>query len=336
MNSSNQIKQFILENISSHQRDIIKAAIHKFGISRQAILKHMNALINENRVIAHGKTRDRFYEIMPQVNYSKSIEITDEVSPSQILKNQILPNFSTLNKNIYEICEFSIMAILANTFEHSKATRLNYKLFITPTETHIFMSDNGLGIFSKIQDKLELGSTQIAVIEVAKGHVTTDPKNHAGEELMTVIRLFDHVTIEASGLCLSYFSDSKNWSVTSSQQTNGTRFHLEIKTNSRRTCQETFHQIFNQENKSVRIPVNLIRAKNELVNSRSQAKKLLLNIREMEEIKFDFNNIELIGPAFADELIRTTKHKNDSADIKWVNSNETVDLLMSRAVDRLT
>lgn len=336
MSSSDQIKQFILENISSHQRDIIKAAIHKFGISRQAILKHMNTLISEKRVVAHGKTRDRFYEVMPQVNFSKSVDISNVLSPSKILEQQILPNFKSLPKNIYEICEFAVMALFTNTIDHSKATRLNYKIYITPTETHIFISDNGEGIFSKIHRKLELNSFQVAALEVAKGHVTTDPINHAGEELMTVIRLFDHVTIEASGICLSYLSDIKDWSITSSTQQQGTRVHLEIKNNSKRSCHETFHQIFNQENKSVRIPVNLIRLKNELVNSREQAKQLLRNIRELDEIKFDFNKIDLIGPAFADELIRKTKQKNNSANIKWVNSNDTVDLLMSRAVDRLS
>ena len=42
MKSSDQIKKFILDNLTLHQRDIIHTAIRKFGKSRQAILKHMN------------------------------------------------------------------------------------------------------------------------------------------------------------------------------------------------------------------------------------------------------------------------------------------------------
>ena len=53
-------------------------------------------------------------------------------------------------------------------------------------------------------------------------------------------------------------------------------------------------------------------------------------------IEFDFNNIELIGPAFADELVRKTKAKNQIANIKWTNSSKTVDLLMSMALDRFS
>ena len=47
MNSSNQIKKFILDNLSRHRRDIIYAAIQRFGVSRQAVLKHMHTLIND-------------------------------------------------------------------------------------------------------------------------------------------------------------------------------------------------------------------------------------------------------------------------------------------------
>ena len=116
MNSSEKIKQFILENLSVHQKDIIKASIRKFGLSRQAILKHMHALINEDRVVAHGKTRDRFYELKPLVNFTKTINLNESIYADMILKSQILPNLEVLRKNIFEICEYSFRAILIQAF----------------------------------------------------------------------------------------------------------------------------------------------------------------------------------------------------------------------------
>ena len=76
MKSAHQIQNFILDNLSGHQRDIIKAAISKFGVSRQAVLKHMNTLIREKRVVAYGKTKDRYYELEPLLNYTKLVDIT--------------------------------------------------------------------------------------------------------------------------------------------------------------------------------------------------------------------------------------------------------------------
>ena len=336
MHSSEQIKDFILENLTRHQKDIIKASIRKFGLSRQAILKHMHTLISEDRVVAYGKTRDRFYELKPLVNFSKTVDIKNSFFPDEILKKQILPNLNSVALNIYEICEFSIMALLSNALDHAQATKLHYKLYVSPNDVHFVLSDNGIGIFENLNNSLILEDIQVAAIEIAKGRITTDPQNHGGDELMTVIHLFDKVTIDSSGICLTYYNKKNEWTVTRSSQQKGTRIHLEIKSNSRRTCQEIFRQIFDRENKLVRIPVNLVRSDGEQVNSRIQAQSLLHNIKDLTEIEFDFKNIELIGPAFADELVRKTKEKNQIANIKWTNSTKMVDLLMSRAINRLT
>jgi len=99
MKSSDQIKKFILDNLTLHQRDIIHTAIQRFGVSRQAVLKHMHTLIAEKQVVAYGKTRDRFYELRPQVNFSKTIDIDTDFSPEVILEKQILPHFSSLSTN---------------------------------------------------------------------------------------------------------------------------------------------------------------------------------------------------------------------------------------------
>ena len=86
MNSSSQIKKFILDNLTRHQKDNIYTVIQRFGVSRQAVLKHMHALIADKQVIAYGKTRDRFYELRPKVNYNKTFEINDDFSADGVIK----------------------------------------------------------------------------------------------------------------------------------------------------------------------------------------------------------------------------------------------------------
>ena len=337
MKSSEQIKKFILDNLNHHQRDIIQTAIQKFGISRQGVLKHMNFLIDQKQVVAYGKTRDRFYELRPHVNFSKTIDIDSNFSIESILKKQIFPHFSSLSVNVREICEFSMSAVLQNVADHANATKLYYKLFMNHKDIHIIVSDNGRGLFEHMRSLLNLENIKVAAIELAKGNVTTDPDYHSGDELNTVIQLFDKVTIDASGKSLIFIDKTKDWIIKHSSQQKGTRIHFEIESNSQRNCKEIFQNIFNRKQNSVRIPINLLKIEeSELVNSRAQAQSILRNISDCKNIEFDFNNIELIGPAFADELVRKTKAKNHVADIKWTNSNKTVDLLMSMALNRLS
>ena len=58
MNSHSEVKQFILKNKPLHQKEIIYTAINQFGTLRQAVLKNMNALIEDNKVKAYGRTRN--------------------------------------------------------------------------------------------------------------------------------------------------------------------------------------------------------------------------------------------------------------------------------------
>ena len=335
MNSSKQIKTFLLDNLSNHQKDIIQAAINRFGISRQAIHKHMNRLIADRKVIAHGTTKGRYYELRPLVNFNKSFSVNDIYSPEEIINKHIMPYFSSLNNNIIEIFEFAVWALLNNICDHSEASKIYYKIYITHQDAHFIINDNGIGIFENIRSGLNLKNSRLAALELAKGHVTTSPELHSGDELNAVIHLFDKVTIDASGQSLGYTFKDNDWSLIYSTQQKGSRIHLLINSNSKRTCAEIFQSIFQKNIKKIRIPLNLLElSENRVVNSRAEAKSILRNIADYKLIEFDFKNIGLIGPSFADTLIRTVREKNQFADIKWINTNKTVDLLMSRALDR--
>ena len=156
------------------------------------------------------------------------------------------------------------------------------------------------------------------------------------EYLMVVIHLFDQVEISSSGVSLKFNNDQNDWVLGQSKQQSGTRIHLRIRTNSKRTCQDVFKNIFEKFRTFANIPVKLAQSNGEQLNSREQAQNLLHNIKQLNGIEFDFKNIDLVGPAFADELVRKTLEKNREMDIKWINSTQLVDVLMSRAIDRLT
>ena len=335
MNSSGKIKKFILENLNRHKKDIIFTTIQRFGISRQAILKHMHTLINEKQIVAHGKTRDRYYELRPQVKFYKSIELEPGYDPKHTIDNHILSHISSLKTNIIEIIRFSMDALINNILDHSKATKFYFKIYLTYNDLHIILNDNGIGLFENIKTLLNIENAHIAAIELAKGPITTDPDNHSGDELFTLMHLFDSVKIESSGKSLNYMNQKKYWMIDDSIQKQGTRIHLKINPFSKRSCQSIFENLFVSKKMSIKVPINLIKTNdNQIVNTRAQAKSLLRNIEKLKLIEFDFNNIDIIGPAFADELIRNTKKNNETANIKWINSNKMIDALMSSAYSR--
>ena len=63
---------------------------------------------------------------------------------------------------------------------------------------------------------------------------------------------------------------------------------------------------------------------------------LMTDIEPILGVIFDFNNVDLIGPAFADELIRRLNKKEKAIEVQWINSNEMIDIMMSHAVERFS
>ena len=137
MNSHSEVKQFILNNIPFHQKYIIYIAINQFGISRQAVLKHMNTLIADQKVKAYGKTRNREYRLIPQVNFKKIFQINDCINSNENIQNEILMHLKQLSKNIFQICEYSIGALINNIFEYVNSSSLYVKLFLTYSDNYL-------------------------------------------------------------------------------------------------------------------------------------------------------------------------------------------------------
>ena len=336
MNSSRQIKKFILDNLSSHRRDIIHTAIQRFGVSRQAVLKHMHTLISENQVIAHGKTRDRFYELRTQLSFNKTINVDHNFSASKTIKKYVLPHLSKLPDNVAEIIKFSMGALFQNILDHSNSNELYFKLYFNHDCFHAIIRDNGKGLFGHISSTNNLGSINNAAIELVKSGVTTDKENHSGYELKAVMHLFDSFMIESNGMYLDYNHNDQSYISGESAQLQGTRIHFKISPFSKRTCHEIFKKIFDIENKTLLLPINLLTISDgDQINSRDQAREILTNITDSKKIRLDFKNVNLISPAFADELVRKIKKTDPNIEIQWINSNETIDMMMSHFLKKL-
>ena len=59
------IRQFILDNVESHPRDVAKLAVKTFGITRQAVNKHIHRLAEQGALIVSGSTKNRHYLLHP-------------------------------------------------------------------------------------------------------------------------------------------------------------------------------------------------------------------------------------------------------------------------------
>jgi hypothetical protein len=83
-----------------------------------------------------------------------------------------------------------------------------------------------------------------------------------------------------------------------------------------------------------RVPVSLARYEDENLVSRSQAKRLLVRFDRFKEVILDFEGVEMIGQAFADEVFRILSQDHPEINLQVVNTTDRVKSMILRALAR--
>jgi hypothetical protein len=78
------------------------------------------------------------------------------------------------------------------------------------------------------------------------------------------------------------------------------------------------------------VPVSLASFGGDHLVSRSQARRLLDRLQEFQRISLDFNGVDSIGQAFADEVFRVFARNNPDIEISAMNTNADIDRMIRR------
>jgi len=335
---STQIRKFILDNLSEHQKDIVRASIRKFGISRQGILRHLNSLIHDGKVAVHGKTKDRYYEIIPTIDFSKLIPISDSINENDIGVKYIFPYLNQLPKNITTICEYGFSNAFNNILSHSNAHHATIGFKQTSQLIQITIQDDGIGCFENIKDVYGLSSNWQAVFNLVKGKTTVAPDQYLGESLFFILRLFDICKIQANGLCLTRKEGRPEWELNECDEKPGTKIMLFISSNSKKDFYSELDEYSvdmesHRFNRTI-LPITLLLKNGEKLMSRSQAHDVLRGVNLFEEVCIDFQSIDFVSPTFIDEIFRVYALSNEQIHFTWKNAIPVVEKMIWRTVNR--
>jgi anti-sigma regulatory factor (Ser/Thr protein kinase) len=330
-----QIRQFILTNLDAYPNDIAKVASAEFGITRQAVNKHIQTLIKQDLILAKGSTRSRIYSLRPSL-FTKVYDIADLLEEDRIWDADIEPFISGIPKNVRAIWYYGFTEMMNNAIDHSSGKQITVTVGKTATKIQLRILDDGEGIFKKIQTALRLYDEKHAVLELIKGKLTTDPIKHSGQGIFFTSRMFDSFEILSGNTYFFHeFIKPEDWILDQREPSNGTLIVMTLNSQSKRTSKEVFDQFASEDgeysfDKTV-IPVNLAQHVGDELVSRSQAKRLLARVDRFTRVVFDFTNVDAIGQAFADEIFRVFRRQHPEIEINHVNSNKVVSQMISRA-----
>lgn len=332
---ASQIRRFIVHAIEQHPTDIAKVTAAKFHITTQATNRHLRKLSDEGIIEAHGNTRGRSYKLTAKTVDLVLVLNEGLVEEHVVWREHVAPLLAGLPKNVIDICNHGFTEILNNAIDHSEGTVINITVAISAASVEFWIVDNGVGIFRKIKQAMNLGREADAVLELVKGKVTTDPSRHTGEGIFFTSRMFDTFSLLSRRLFFAHGVDMPNdWVVERTKEMPGTSANMTLDVSTERTTTEVFDRFAKPDEYTfsiTHVPVALAQYGEENLVSRSQAKRLVNRFEKFEEVMLDFGNVSTIGQAFADEIFRVFQLAHPNVLLIPMNANSEVMRMVRRA-----
>jgi anti-sigma regulatory factor (Ser/Thr protein kinase) len=335
--TSQKIQEFIIRNVGSHPTDIGRLTAETFGLSRVAIVNRLGTLIKAGLLVAEGKTKARRYTLKILGGNKKVIQLVPGLTEDQVWLCEVKPYLLGVPSNVLDICAHGVTEMVNNVIDHSESTTAAISVSRDAATIIITIRDYGVGIFHKIQQALNLSDPQHAILELAKGKLTTDQAKHTGEGIFFTSRMFDEFSIASGTLLFIRLRRTDDWLFESEEAPkDGTEVVMKIATNASHTAKEifdTYRAEFDQFGFSkTNIPLVLLKYEGEQLISRSQAKRLMARIDQFREVILDFKGITSIGQAFADEVFRIYRRDHPGVNVYPVNMAPDVKGMIQRSL----
>lgn len=325
--NSEGIRSFILQNVDSYPSSIVSRAAEKFSITRQAAHRHLRTLLDGGFVRRTGTSRKPAYELVPLASDVFRLPLSEATEENVIWRERVRPLLDG-PPNVLGIWQYGITEMINNAVDHSGGSHLLVSVKRTAASTRALIMDDGEGIFRKLQRLLNLEDERHALLELAKGKLTTDPERHTGEGIFFTSRMFTRFAIRSGGVYLSHDYDRDEDWILEAEQSSGTDVHMLLRNDVTHSTEDVINKFAGEDEdfgfvKTV-VPVRLARYGDELLVSRSQAKRLMARVDRFRMVLLDFTDIESIGRAFADEVFRVFAQRNPQIVVLPINANETI------------
>lgn len=341
-------KDKIFDLIERRGRVTSRELMQAVSVSRQYVNLVISALISEGKVIKLGGTRSAFYVSMGYVAKHP------EAVPDTLIKRYVndrsleehkvfleiedkLPQLKELPENVRSIFTFSFSEMFNNAMEHSGSKVISVEVTMRGGFLSFTVSDSGVGVFRNIMKKRNLKSEIEAIQDLLKGKTTTMPKTHSGEGIFFTSKAGDFFELNSFGQTLvidNLSNDIHARHVFAIKR--GTKVSFKIKKNSSRHLNDVFKKYTNIGSDSdygfdkTEIRVKLFTSTGVHI-SRSQARRILTGLEKFKVILLDYENVPLVGQAFADEIYRVFQNSYPDIKIQEENMSEGVKFMVERA-----
>lgn len=322
-------------DVMAHPQDLTTFYAKRLNISRVAANRYVRQLEQGGWIARSGPTTRPVFSpgYRRRVHKQYALKGLEE----DVAWSKDFRPYLSLVPNVLSIAHHGFTEMLNNAVDHSDGHRVAVHIEQDQTRLRIIIGDDGVGIFQKITQALDLPDPRLALLELSKGKFTTDPAHHSGEGVFFTSRMFDDYHIDANGLRFTHHaSHHRDRLDPTGVSKDGTWVVMSIELDSQRTTTEVFQMFMNVPDdfdfsKTI-VPMRLAQIGDEQLISRSQAKRLIARFDRFKTVVLDFTDVESIGQAFADELFRVYALAHPQVELLPMHMTEQVERMWLRAI----
>jgi anti-sigma regulatory factor (Ser/Thr protein kinase) len=312
------LTQWITEAAVRHGDDLPGYMMERLAVNRRRAGDTLRRLMAAQWLVDEGKPGRPQYRPGPLRQVIKRYEIQGlrEDLPWRV---DFDPYFA-LPANVRRMAQHAFTELLNNAIDHSGGVAATVSMRQTPLQLQLLVSDDGCGLFSRIQQCFAIADPTLAMLELSKGKLTSNPERHSGYGLFFTSRLADVFDIhanESAFQCRSW--ERRTWSPGRPAAKVGTSVYLAIQLDTPRSLDAVVRAYSHDDlgygfEKTV-VPLHLLGTDGVALASRADAKRVVARLALFRRAEIDFTGIEEIGHGFADELFRVFRRDHPELQI---------------------
>ena len=236
-----------------------------------------------------------------------------------------MPKIADLPSNVKAIWEYSFTEMVNNAIEHSEADNIWILIEKNALYTSVYIMDDGIGVFRKIQEHFDYDSLDDAVIELSKGKLTTDSSCHSGEGIFFTSRIMDDFYVYSNHKMYTFnkFQEEAIDSI-KKEYVFSTCVYMSLSNISKKDINDVFDEYTDVDKGFIRtlIPLKNIFEGDPI--SRSQAKRVCSRLEQFSEVELDFDGVSFVGQGFAHQIFFVFANAHPEIKLIPINMNDNV------------
>jgi anti-sigma regulatory factor (Ser/Thr protein kinase) len=243
-----------------------------------------------------------------------------------------------LAPNVARMAQHVFTELLNNAIDHSAGTRITVSARQTPWQLQMLFSDDGRGVFDAIGQHFQITDPACAMLELAKGKLSTMPDRHTGRGLFFAAKLADVFDLHANGQAFQQRDWQRDqWHAGKPACPRGTSVYVAISLETERALDEVLKR-YSVDGSGSRfertvVPLALLTKPQVALESRATARRVADRLGLFKQVELDFAGLRDVGHGFVDELWRVFARSHPEISLVPVNMSPQVAELVASVRD---